>query len=1417
MAGTKITIKDTAGNTRYSFGSFPEGSTGKYSLGKEDYILIPFSAAEPVGFRLGDYADLSGAMGEAQGGKFAKVYEVTELPKPTYNTSTGGYDYELKMEAYYRKWKNKIFKYTPENGGQEASWNLTATLDVHLGVFIRNLKALGYKFKGQQFAFTIDTTVEDAAKLVSYDNTNLLDALTAMAEAWECEWWVEENQIRFGRCESGDAVDIEIGVEASEMSRSESSGTYATRVYAFGSERNIASNYRPADNAAAVNGVVQRRLMLPSGTPYIDAYRYKDGARVYIGEDGYGGGTEMPTEEAIEDVAVFDDVYPRTQCVVGTVASYDSTTEDEDTGESSTQTFYYVTDTSSFAFDESYILSGEELRMVFQSGNLNGMDFGVTFRKKGSTLAGTVLANDVYEIVANDDYGRSLPDDTLKPAAGDKFILYNWDSSKLAGSGLIEKAEAELLEKATAYVKKTMVDDGTYNVTLASSWVYADETNRTFDIGQRINLINKSFFEDGRTSRVVGFETKLDFPFDSPQYSVGESTEYSRVGELEDKVDELAYKGQAYAGGGGSGVYVVRTNDSTAASNSNVYSALRSRDEFISRKRNDRAKGLVVFEQGIHTGTEGNATVDGKGNAELLSLVVRSLLRSPVFTSGMSGEGWKLWLDGSGLANLEVDKLTVRQTMDVFELLTGKIRSVGGRVIVSASDGKISTVSESGGNYVLGIEPENTFQAGDLVRCQTFTGGQRKSYWAEVSSSAGNYITVAKSEFGGYIPETGDELVLMGSTSDTSRQNLISISATEDGQPRIDVLDGVSSKSTSGALRARLGNLDGINDSWFPADGQPQGNGLYADNAYLKGKFLLSTGEDVKTKFEVVEGRLESSVEGLREDMAGNTGSYLENPCFLDGMEHWTATGDTSILSIGGTSIWANGSILAAKGDGTSLYTDGGRNVARIKASSITQENADFRTLPETSTNSDGEKEAVAVYLSFYYKCITPGTLSVTFEGVDKTGYNYFETMDVSAELDATDGYVQFTCSGMWNGTGGFKLSFTGEAYFYMLVLSEDEADTLAYKYRTLFEQSAALVKIAAENFDADGNVLESSQIITTSKYNALLSEKFNTDGTLKNTAGLVTAADFTGWQEGTYASDLSKKMDTESFSSMFAEAVEADTGIVKRAEVSAFVTKDDDGKLESGVYVEADQIKLEGLVTVNSNFKVLEDGSIEATNGKFSGTLDGVTGSFKTLAALNDSGSQVASIGFNASNESGSLTFETANGAGKFWFTGDIYHQGANKEDGNRSLRFYSSDIFCRGSFSSRYLSYAEFTFSRSASSGQILLCGSGTVKSDFYNPVTADVAYQVDESPVADYKNLIFIDTKYRDADVYVGGMATGRVLVIVNTSSYNLNIRVDSPYTFTLPSGRGGIFVVKGHWASSYTGGKTCANNVLYTIDP
>lgn len=525
------------------------------------------------------------------------------------------------------------------------------------------------------------------------------------------------------------------------------------------------------------------------------------------------------------------------------------------------------------------------------------------------------------------------------------------------------------------------------------------------------------------------------------------------------------------------------------------------------------------------------------------SVTSDSIRSAGQFVDGLLGAGFQLWKGEDGRTYLTVDKLTVRQTMAVLELLIEKVRSVGGQICVSAANGRIKTVEESGEHYLITFEQENMFVQHDLVRCQTFTGKDMRSYWVEVTDVTETGIVVVKEEFEGVEPKEGDECVLMGNTANSDRQNMVLISATEDGQPRVDVMDGVSGKTFDNALRARLGNLDGIKDDKFPADRQPRGNGLYADNAYMKGTFVLETGEDVKTRFEITEGKVQSAIDSVRNDFLSEKG-YLNNPTFASGLEKWNSENETVFFLVGNRWIWANGAALSKKGDGASVVTDMGRKVVRIRNKYIRQKHENLRFVPTFPTNDDGKKEALPVYLSFFYRCAKAGTLKIGFENVDKTGFVDFNSMEVSEQIAATGGYVQYTCSGLWNGTGDFKLAFDGDIYLYMLVLSTDKIEALTYKYKTLFEQSERLVKISAAVYDKDERALEETGLIVTSKVSGLYA--IDVDGNLKSFVGAG----------------------------------------------------------QDGVKIKASNIQLEGLVTANENFKILEDGSIVTQNATIYGKV---------------------------------------------------------------------------------------------------------------------------------------------------------------------------------------------------------------------
>ena len=120
-----------------------------------------------------------------------------------------------------------------------------------------------------------------------------------------------------------------------------------------------------------------------------------------------------------------------------------------------------------------------------------------------------------------------------------------------------------------------------------------------------------------------------------------------------------------------------------------------------------------------------------------------------------------------------------------------------------------------------------------------------------------------------------------------------------------------------------------------------------------------------------------------------------------------------------------------------------------------------------------------------------------------------------------------------------------------------------------------------------------------------------------------------------------------------------AQYALVKNLGVETIDMKDDKGNI---IFQAKD-----GNVTCNSgtfnNIKV-------TGNSEFSGTMKAVSGSFKSLDCVDDSGKVVGNITFGSD--------------GRMWFDGDMYSQGY-RDDKQRSNRFYASDILCRGMFGHR------------------------------------------------------------------------------------------------------------------------------------
>ena len=832
----------------FTLEDFGEGSKLSYQLMDHHYIILKFTTATPVYFEIGDSVEIP---------DFG-YFELTSSYFPKHNDSDG-YDYEMQMDAYYMSWKNKLCKYRPQHGANETSFNLTTTVGVHMNVIIGNLKALGLTYNGKEFSVdytTYNNKAFDVQKrfLIEYGSISILDALNAICseDALNCEWWIDGSIIYLGYCEMEGQTTFEQDVNVLSMSYSESKSTYITRLYAFGSDRNIPKGYfTGADADVTTDGIATDYLMLPNKEVDSDGFYAKDGYLENVN-------VVKNDKQAIEGVVMFEDEYPKVESVVSGIKTYDSTVDNDD-GTKTTQTFWQVTASDSFAtsFKESWIKSNLTLGIKFTSGALMGMEFEVSFK--------VIDKVNYFEIVTNDTYGRTLPDGVMCPKIGDKFFLYNWDATKITDTDLIPTAQLSLFDRAKQYYQKTMISNSNFTCTMDGDKFYNDGIYDYHPLGEQVKLINDMFAQvdaDGkhyRNSRIIGMEIPLDIPYDHPQYTVGEKAATSRLGKLEDKVDSIKVNGMQIGGmgsGNGGGVYVIGLNDTTPASDSNVYSARRSRMEFVSRLQDNTAKSTITWEkiqkfvQGLFLGNGNNYSIDGSGNA-ILSSVLVNLLKSLDFNeSEQSGFAIKQRSDGKYqmlLTDLIVWGKAIFNTLVIREL-----SYVGGNIVLSPAAGKISYIKEVFSEttneligwkcYLLADDGTtatiNSFKVDDQVRCKTFNiasgvyeNVSNKDYWRlvtkvstenEVITDAEGHelydgkkfawIQIAKDNCmeGSDNPAAGDTIVLMGNKTNTSRQHLLLMETEGDSAPKFTMYRGINSYSLKGKSIFDVG-FNGIN------------------------------------------------------------------------------------------------------------------------------------------------------------------------------------------------------------------------------------------------------------------------------------------------------------------------------------------------------------------------------------------------------------------------------------------------------------------------------------------------------------------------------------------------------------------------------------------------------------------------------
>ena len=333
----------------------------------------------------------------------------------------GAFEYDIPFEADERELNNYLFFYLSA-GKMEHQWKLTAPIEQALKEVQGNLDRIHGKG-----AWVIHNQVDTTpTKLLEFDSTSVFDALTKIAEAYGTEWRAEGRTLYFGRMSEGARERLSLGGEASRFEPQGDTAQLISRLYAFGSTRNVKSG---------------KRLTLPDDTPFISG-----------------------TLRGKEAVKIFDDVYPKYNGTISSV-SFRSVKEGN---------IYTIAD-SALKITQDKLLAGQTLKATFESGALNGLTFDLSITSQG------------YEIVPNNEYGGRLPSDTLKPAVGDKYVPHGFDID-LVGKEYVPRARTTLKEKAFRWLQENNED--TRDVEVVLNPIAVAERSIAITIGKPITLVN---------------------------------------------------------------------------------------------------------------------------------------------------------------------------------------------------------------------------------------------------------------------------------------------------------------------------------------------------------------------------------------------------------------------------------------------------------------------------------------------------------------------------------------------------------------------------------------------------------------------------------------------------------------------------------------------------------------------------------------------------------------------------------------------------------------------------------------------------------------------------------------------------------------------------------------------------------------
>lgn len=360
-------------------------------------------------------------------------------PKKFVKNSTKDFEDTLVMYGIAEK-LNRFRFYDYANGGLK--FTLTATPQLHVEMLVNVLNA-------KDSGWTVGTVVDSSEIVVDYSHNSCMEALGLICDKAETEFEITDGKvINLRKTEYNKADPLALsygpgnGLKPGAERRNDQNGRPIERLFVQGGDRNI--DYSTYGS---------RYLLLPKSQTLV-----YNGNTYQVSADGlYIQRSDKALTTGQEGSLDASTIYPSR---IGVVTAVDVVDADNNL-------FNIEDSTIPAALNFSdYLIAGETMTIVYQSGSLTGKEFDVSYDHENRT----------FEIVPKDIDGYTMPSLLFTPAIGDTYVVFgcSFPDAYIRDDATESGASWDMFREAVTYMYEHEEDKYSYGGNVSPIWMKAN-------------------------------------------------------------------------------------------------------------------------------------------------------------------------------------------------------------------------------------------------------------------------------------------------------------------------------------------------------------------------------------------------------------------------------------------------------------------------------------------------------------------------------------------------------------------------------------------------------------------------------------------------------------------------------------------------------------------------------------------------------------------------------------------------------------------------------------------------------------------------------------------------------------------------------------------------------------------------------